>query len=171
MRRVFRFAMENDYDIVIPYAGNNKDRPEDIPKLLEAVYWGNDFVQGSRYKKGGMYGNMPAYRQLATKYIHHWIFSIVSGRHITDSTNGFRSILMSILNDERLDIDQDWLDKYELEPYLFLQAIKLGYRVTEVPVTKIYPEKGLGKYTKMKPLWGLWIILRPLLFVWLKIKS
>ena len=49
---------------------------------------------------------------------------------------------------------------YELEPYLFFKMIRLGYKVTEVPVTKIYPPHELG-YTKMKPITGWWSILRP----------
>lgn len=164
MRLVFDHVIDQGYDVIIPYAGNNKDRPEDVPVLLEAIHDGHDFVQGSRYKPGGTYGNMPFYRQLATKFVHPWIFSLVSGKRITDSTNGFRAISRKILCDDRLDLNQEWLNKYELEPYIFLKAIKLGYRVTEVPVTKIYPEKGLGKYTKMKPIWGWWSILRPLIF-------
>jgi dolichol-phosphate mannosyltransferase len=164
MRRVFRYVIDNGYDVIIPYAGNSKDRPGDIPALLLAIQHGYDFVQGSRYKPGGIYGNMPFYRQLATKFIHPWIFSLVSGKRITDSTNGFRAISRRILCDDRLNLNQEWLNKYELEPYLFLKAIKLGYRVIEIPVTKIYPEKGLGKYTKMKPIWGWWSILRPLVF-------
>ena len=171
MLRVFRFALQHNYDVVIPYAGNNKDRPDDIPVLLEAIKAGYDFVQGSRYCKGGRYGNMPHYRQLATRFVHPWIFSLVSRRRITDSTNGFRAIRTHLLADKRINLDQSWLSRYELEPYLFLKAILLGYRVKEVPVTKIYPDKGLGKYTKIKPIWGWWSILRPLIFVAFKIKD
>ena len=48
-------------------------------------------------------------------------------------------------------INDPWLDMYELEPYIFYKAIKLGYRVCEAPVTKIYPPKEIG-YTKMAPI-------------------
>jgi len=41
--------------------------------------------------------------------------------------------------------------RYELEPYLLLKTIRLGYRHGEVPVTKIYPKHELG-YTKMRRL-------------------
>ena len=73
------------------------------------------------------------------------------------------------MKDERIALDQPWLDKYELEPYLFLKAIRLGYKVKEVPVSKVYPPKELG-YTKMKPLVGWWSILRPLVYLGLGIK-
>ena len=77
---------------------------------------------------------------------------------------------LSLFADPRIDIDQEWLDRYELEPYVFFKAIRLGYRVTEVPVTKIYPDKWLG-YTKMKPITGWWSILRPVLLLGLGIRK
>ena len=45
--------------------------------------------------------------------------------------------------------------QYELEPYLYLRIIQLGYRTAEVAVTKIYPSKQMGQ-TKMKPIAGWW---------------
>jgi len=126
-------------------------------------------VQGSRYLKGGDFGNMPFYRQLATRYVHPLLFSLFVGRRFTDTTNGFRAIRLSALRDPRIDMDQPWLDRYELEPYLFFKMNRLGYKVTEVPVTKIYPPHELG-YTKMKPVTGWWSILRPVLLLGLGIK-
>ena len=75
-----------------------------------------------------------------------------------------------MLEDERIDLEQTWLDGYELEPYLYLRAARLGYRIHEVPVTKVYPPKSLGQ-TKMKPISGWWSILRPLVYVGLGIKK
>ena len=113
---------------------------------------------------------MPLYRVLATKYVHPFLFSLITGMKITDSTNGFRGMRTSILFDPRIDLNQSWLDKYELEPYLFFKAIQLGYKVKEVPVTKIYPSKEEG-YSKMKPFSGWWSILRPIVFLGLRIKQ
>jgi len=83
---------------------------------------------------------------------------------VTESTNGFRAVRTSVLSDSRLDLSQTWLRQYELEPYLYLRSIQLGYRTVEVPVTKIYPPKQAGQ-TKMKPFTGWWSILRPLVYV------
>jgi dolichol-phosphate mannosyltransferase len=171
IRTVIDYARSNGFDILVILAGNDKDRPQEIPRLLKPIIEeGYDFVQGSRYLKGGSYGNMPFYRQIATRFIHPLLFSLVTGRWITDSTNGFRAIRLSIFDDKRINIHQDWLDKYELEPYIFYKAIKLGYKVKEVPVTKIYPPKELG-YTKMKPLTGWWSITRPLIYLALGLKK
>ncbi len=170
IRKVLNYAKGQKYKAVILVAGNDKDCPDDVVKLVKAIEEGYDLVQGSRYLRGGEFDNMPFYRVIGTRFIHPWLFSLITGKGITDSTNGFRAIRLSMLNDERIDLEQDWLDKYELEPYLFYKAVKLGYKVKEVPVTKIYPPKELG-YSKMKPITGWWSILRPLFLLGLKLKK
>ncbi len=50
------------------------------------------------------------------------------------------------------------------------KAITLGYKVKEVPVTKIYPPKQFG-CTKMTPLVSWWSILRPVILLGLRIKK
>jgi dolichol-phosphate mannosyltransferase len=170
VRRILSYAKEKGYEAVFFVAGNNKDSPDDIYKLKQAMAEGFDLVQGSRYLKGGSYGRMPFYRLIATRLVHPLLFSMITGRRITDSTNGFRAVRLSILDDARIALDQDWLEHYELEPYLFYKVITLGYRYKEVPVTKIYPPKTQG-YTKMKPITGWWSILRPLVYLGLGIKK
>ena len=171
IRSAVKYARANGFDVLVILAGNDKDRPTEIPRLVKAIAEdGYDFVQGSRYRSGGACGNMPFYRRLATRLIHPGLCSLVTGRRITDSTNGFRAIRLSIFDDPRIDIDQDWLDQDQMEPYLLYQAIVLGYRFKEEPVTKIYPSKAIG-YTKMTPVIGWWSIVRPLLLLSLGLKK
>jgi dolichol-phosphate mannosyltransferase len=171
IRSAIRYAQANGFDILVILAGNDKDRPTEIPRIVAPIVAeGYDFVQGSRYLPGGDFGNMPIYRSLSTRWIHPILFSLIARRKITDSTNGFRAIRVSIFDDPRIQIDQPWLDAYELEPYIMFQAIRLGYKLKEIPVSKIYPPKELG-YTKMKPITGWWSILRPIFLLGLGIKK
>jgi dolichol-phosphate mannosyltransferase len=171
MKRVFQYSLDNGYDVLVIQAGNDKDDPLEIPSLLAPLRTdGADFVQGSRYLKGGRFGNMPAYRVLGTRIIHPFIFSLAARKRVTESTNGFRAFRTSILRDARIDWRQAWLDRYELEPYLMLKAIRLGYRHVEVAVTKIYPPHQLG-YTKMRPITGWWSIVRPVVYLGLGLKK
>ena len=165
LRTGYEYAVQRGYDVTVTIAGNNKDAPEEIPLLLDPVAEGHaDFVQGSRFlKRGASFGAMPAHRRMATR-LHPLFFSLVARRRVTESTNGFRAVRTCILADPRLDLSQSWLRQYELEPYLYLRSIQLGYRTVEVPVTKIYPPKQVGQ-TKMKPITGWWSILRPLVYV------
>lgn len=171
IRTAIKYAREQGYDCLAIMAGNDKDNPEELPRIIDPILKEEyDFIQGSRYLgANGIGGDMPFYRKLATR-MHPILMSIITGTKVTDSTNGFRAFRLSIFDDTRINIDQAWLDKYELEPYLLFKAIKLGYKFKEAPVTKIYPAKKLG-YTKMKPITGWWSILRPLIFLGLGIKK
>jgi dolichol-phosphate mannosyltransferase len=165
MKRVFEYVLANGYDVLVIHAGNDKDDPLEIPALVEPIRSGAaDFVQGSRYLGGGGFGNMPRYRVLGTRVIHPLLFSMAAGKRVTESTNGFRAFRTALLRDPRIDWRQAWLDRYELEPYLLLKAIRLGYRHVEVPVTKIYPAHALG-YTKMRPFVDWWGIIRPVVYL------
>ena len=172
IRTGIEYARAKGYDIIVIMAGNDKDNPEEIPQLLAPVIDdGYDVVQGSRYLgKVGSGGQMPFYRKLATR-LHPWVFTLLSGRHVTDTTNGFRAIRLSLFNDARINLSQQWLDTYELEPYILWKTITLGYKFREVFVTKIYPPKNLGGYTKMIPIISWWSILKPLFYLKLGLKK
>jgi len=170
IRRGFQHARQGGAWAIVVIAGNDKDEPEEIPDLVEPLVRGEaDFVQGSRFLKPQTFGDMPLYRRIATR-IHPLLFSACVRRRITESTNGFRALRASLLDDARINLDQAWLDQYELEPYLLYKAITLGYRTAEVPCTKHYPPRKTG-YTKMKPISGWWSILRPLVLLRLGLRS
>jgi len=97
-------------------------------------------------------------------------FQRLVAKRVTESTNGFRAFRTALLRDPRIDWRQPWLDRYELEPYLLLKTIRLGYRHTEVPVTKIYPPREIG-YTKMRPFVDWWSIIRPIVYVGLGLRT
>lgn len=171
MKSVFEFAIREGYDILVIQAGNDKDDPLEIPSLVRPIVSGEaDFVQGSRFLRGGRFGNMPQHRVFATRVLHPLLLSLAARKRVTESTNGFRAFRTALLRDPRIDWRQEWLDRYELEPYLLLQTIRLGYRHMEVPVTKIYPERQLG-YTKMRPFVDWWSILRPVIYLGLGIRK
>jgi len=165
MKRVFEHALAEQYDVLVIQAGNDKDDPLEIPQLLAPIAAdAADFVQGSRYLHGGRFANMPSYRVLGTRVLHPMLTSIAARKRLTESTNGFRAFRTSLLRDRRILWRQEWLDGYELEPYLLVKSIRLGYRHCEVAVSKVYPPREAG-YTKMRPLVDWWNILRPVVYL------
>jgi dolichol-phosphate mannosyltransferase len=82
----------------------------------------------------------------------------------------FRAFRTAVLKNENIKLDQRWLDRYELEPYLYYKVVEQNFKVSEVPVTKKYPLDDMG-YTKMIPFLDWWSILRPLIFLKLRIKK
>ena len=171
IRTGLKYGLAQGYDILVVMAGNDKDDPTEIPKLVAPILErGADYVQGSRYTVGGVSGKMPLHRVILTR-AYPWLVRLVTGFPITDATNGFRAIKASFLRDPRVDMDQDWLDRGELEYYLQLKALMLGFKVEEVPVRKIYPDLSAYKnYTKIKPVYDWIRNLRPIFYLTLGIK-
>lgn len=167
----FEEAEKGGFDIVVTIAGNNKDNPQEVARLLDPICDDDyDFVMGSRFLDGGGYGgDMPFYRKLATR-LHPWLMGFFCGKKLTESTNGFRAMKTAILRDKKIDLYQNWLNHYELEVYLLMKIFKLGYKTKEVPCTKIYPSKKIGR-TKMRPVLDWWKMLRPIFIVGLGLRK
>jgi len=163
IRTAIRYAIQKQYDILVPVNGTGKTPASSIPALIAPIAEGRcDFVQGSRYMAGSELTNLPLHRSIGTR-LYSALFSLFLGRRVTDGTSGFRGLRVTMLNDPRFRLDQTWLDRYELEPYLYYKSVEFGYRVAEVPVRIVYPAS--GRYTKMRVLTDWWRIVRPLFYL------
>ena len=171
IKAVVRYARANGYDILVVMAGNNKDDPAEIPRLLAPILENRaDYVQGSRFLSGGSSPHLPLFRRVAIQMLS-LLFRLYSGRSCTDLTNGFRAYRLSLFDDARIDIEQAWLDDYEYEYYVHWKAYTLGYKIAEVPVTKTYPGVKGVPYSKIRPITGWWRMLRPFILLALRLKK
>jgi dolichol-phosphate mannosyltransferase len=170
IRRGLHHALENGYEFVVVMAGNGKMQPSEIPQLLKPLEEGRaDYVQGSRYLAGGRTDHLPRFRRFAIP-VFTWIVRTATGFKGTDVTCGFRAYRTALLRDPQVNVDQDWLDRYELEYYLHYKAIRLGWRMAEAPVAMLYPESGKN-YSKIKPFVSWWQMVRPWVFLMLGLKK
>jgi dolichol-phosphate mannosyltransferase len=162
-------ARRDSFPLVVVMAGNGKDDPREIPRLLKPILEENyDYIQGSRYLEGGTAGNLPFARRIGIKAFT-FLWSMLLRRKLTDVTNGFRAYKVSLFDDPKINIWQTWLSTYELEYYIHFWILKLKYRFIEVPVSKIYPSK--KKYSKIRPFLDWWPIVKPLFVLLLRIKK
>ena len=169
IRTGIKYAQDNNYDIIVVMAGDDQDLPSEMVNVLTPIIEGNaDFVQGSRRLNQLKVVNISLFRRVTTKFFS-LLFSIFTGYPCTDGTNGYRAFTVEFSKDKGMNLDQSWLNKYELEPYLLYHAAKLKYRLKEVQVTKVY-HKGKS-YSKMIPIISWWSILRPLIFLRFGIKK
>lgn len=136
------WALERGYKGIITIDGNNKDSIEDVPKFIEKLEEGYDFVQGSRFIKGGKAINTPLIRLISVKGIHAPVISMTAHHRFTDTTNAFRGYSARYLRDERVQPLRDVFMTYELLAYLSVRATQIGMKACEVPVTRAYPAKG-----------------------------
>lgn len=139
LRCGYAFALDQGYEGIVTIDGNDKDDPEAIPRFIEALEDGVDFVQASRFLSGGVAVNTPKSRDIAIRYIHAPCLSFASGFKWTDTTQGFRAYSRRMLLDPNISIFRDVFDTYELLVYLSYRAPKLRYLCRELPSIRLYP--------------------------------
>ena len=140
LRCAYAFVLDEGYTGIVTIDGNDKDDPDAIPRFIEAIEQGYDFVQASRFLAGGVAENAPKSRDFAIRFIHAPMLSLASGFHWTDTTQGFRAYSRAMLLDPRVAPFRDEFTTYELLAYLSYRVPKLGYRCVELPTVRRYPK-------------------------------
>jgi dolichol-phosphate mannosyltransferase len=144
-------------------SGDDQHEPCEMLGALDALLAADaDYLQGSRWMAGGHVLGNTGGRGFGTR-VYSVAFSVLAGRRITDATNGFRIFRSSILDHPTVNIDQSWLDSYDLEPYVLFKAIRGRYRVIEHPCTVVYHAS--EGYTKMRGIKDWWRLFRPALLL------
>jgi dolichol-phosphate mannosyltransferase len=162
-------ARKNSFSLVAVMAGNGKDDPRQIARLLKPIFEEDyDYIQGSRYLEGGEAGNLPFARRFGIRAFT-FLWSVLLRKKLTDVTNGFRAYRVSLFDDPKINIWQAWLSTYELEYYIHFWVLRLKYKFGEVAVSKIYPSK--KKYSKIRPFLDWWPIIKPLFYLLLRIRK
>ena len=171
IREGIEYALGKGYDVVVVMAGNNKDDPREIPRLLTPILEGDyDYVQGSRFLPGGKCVKNPFMRGVFSR-LFPFFWTLLTNVRCTDVTNGFRAYKLKIFSDKRINVWQDWLHSYELEYYIHYKVLTLGYKTKEVPVSKVYPYRHKGGYSNISPLRDWWKIVGPLVYLKIGVKD
>ena len=123
------FASANA-DFVLFIDGDGQDDPADIPRLLQPMTQGADFVIGSRWLGVLRDGAISETNFLVSDMITRLI-NLLYNSNITDSQAGFRCVRKRKL--EKLKFSARG---YDIETEMLLKAIKHKLRIVEVPVTR-----------------------------------
>ena len=153
------WALQQGYEGVLTIDGNNKDSIENVPRFLQKLQEGYDYVQGSRFVRGGLAVNTPFVRLAAVRLIHAPVTSLAAGQRLTDTTNAYRAYSRRYLEHPQVQPLREVFAGYELLAYLSTRASRLGLQVCEVPVARVYP-RGEATPTKIKGLRGNADLLR-----------
>ncbi|MBC7458995.1 MAG: glycosyltransferase family 2 protein [Bdellovibrionaceae bacterium] len=161
LRCAYAFALNEGYEGIITIDGNDKDDPATIPNFVDALNLGYDFVQASRFLKGGVAVNTPLVRNFAIRMIHAPLLSLFSGFKWTDTTQGYRAYSRKMLLDDKIKPFRNMFTSYELLAYLSYRVPKLGYRCMEIATSRIYP---MGEVpTKISSLSGNFTVFKILI--------
>lgn len=158
------YAIREGYEGAITIDGNGKDGVDAIPRFVEALKNGFDLVQGSRFMKGGSHRNTPPLRLIGVRMILVPITFLGCGIWYTDPTNAFRGMSRRLLIDPRVQPIRKEFIRFHLQHYLIYRAARLGFRVTQIPVARVYPDDGFVP-TKIHGLRGNAAVLTDLIRV------
>lgn len=160
----FAFAMDEGYQGVVTIDGNGKDGTDTLHLFAKELDEGWDYVQGSRFIKGGESINTPWTRTFLIRFVHAPWMSFICWKIYTDSTNGYRGISRKFLTDERVKMYSHDYKDYELPFYMAWAINKYGYRTKEIPVRRAYPDNGFIP-TKIVGFRRRWEMLKPLIML------
>lgn len=138
LRMAFSYALKQGYEGIMQIDGNNKDGVEAIVDFIKALDEGFDYVQGSRFIKGGQAINTPPMRYFAVRFLASPVLSLGAGYWYTDVTNGFRGYSSKYLLHPKVKPFREIFVNYELNMYLTVRANQLGLKIKEIPVERKY---------------------------------
>jgi glycosyltransferase involved in cell wall biosynthesis len=157
LRCGYAWILLEGYEGVITIDGNGKDGVETIPAFAAALVEGYGYVQASRFAPGGRSENTPLLRLLAIRLLHAPLLSLAARKWLTDTTQGYRAYSSRYLLHPDVQPFRDAFVRYELLAYLTVRASQLGFKVKELPTSRIYPkdEKAPTKISGFGALAGL----------------
>lgn len=164
LRMAYGWCLREGYSGIVTMDGNGKDGVDGVERMIAKLSDGYDIVQGSRYRPGGAAINTPLDRHFANRLIHAPLCSLGAGFRYTDTTNGFRGYSARYLRDPRVAPFRNIFQRYSLLFYLTMRGPRLGYRTTEIGVTRAYPANE-NTPTKIAGVRGKLALLKELLDV------
>jgi len=158
--RGFKHALKSlKADVVVEMDADFSHRPDELPKLVEQIDKGADFVIGSRYIRGGRVPkNWNFLRKANSRWGNRFARYLAGIDGVRDCTSGFRAIRRQVL--EKIDLDALKVRGYSFQMNLLYKAFVAGAKIKEVPID--FQERTWG-HTKI----GLSDIIE---FIWNSVK-
>jgi dolichol-phosphate mannosyltransferase len=135
----FKWAIQKKYDFIFEMDADFSHPTKDLIYLKQACINGADVAIGSRYITGVNVVNWPMNRVLMSYYASSYV-RFVTGMTIRDTTAGFKCYKRKVL--ETINLDKIRFRGYAFQIEMKFTAVKLGFKVVEVPI--IFIDRTIG---------------------------
>lgn len=132
-------------DILMVQDGDLEYDPRDYPKLLEPIVRGEaKIVYGSRFKPGARQGikEMKWANWLANRWLT-WTANLLYSAHLTDEATAYKAFAREVIEAIGLKCV-----RFEFCPEITAKARRLGYTISEVPIS--YNPRGITEGKKIR---------------------
>ncbi len=131
-------------DAVMEMDADFSHKPEDVPRMIEAVDQGADFVIGSRYVPGGKIPEDWTFlRRMNSKWGNVFARYVAGMYTVRDCTAGFRAIRAELI--KKIDLDALKVRGYAFQISLLHEALMNHAVVRELPVEFVDRKRGQTK--------------------------
>lgn len=132
----YLYGYRNGYDVAVQFDGDGQHDASYLEQMAEALAkTGSDMIIGSRFiEKEGFQSS--GLRRIGIRYFSVLI-QLMTGKKVTDPTSGMRMV-----NRDVMKIYADNYPKDYPEPESVVAILRMGKRVTEIPVVMREREKG-----------------------------
>ena len=135
----FKWALNKGYRYIFEMDADFSHNPADLIRLYEACKNGAGLAIGSRYVKGGAVENWPTNRIALSKGASLYT-KIITWMPVNDPTAGFVCYRREVL--EAINLDGISFVGYAFQIEMKFATWKLGFKITEVPIT--FKDRKLG---------------------------
>lgn len=136
-------------DIIVMLDADGSMAPEEIPRFIEPLLNGYDFVKGSRFMPGGGTADMSTHRKFG-----NWVFTTLTNIfyrcRYTDLCYGYNAFWKKSF--EKVMFKGDG---FEVETEINIKIKKAGLKVTEVPSFEAERLNGNGNLHSLKDGWRI----------------
>ena len=143
----FKRAIADGANYIIQMDADFSHQPKYIPEMLAQIEQGADMVMGSRFVKGGSVDpSWSLYRKLLSVWANRIYVPTILRIPIRDATGGYRLWRRETLIG--LDLNRIQSNGYVFQVEMVYSTLKLGFKVTEIPIH--FPDRERGE-SKMNP--------------------
>ncbi len=145
-------------DIIVTMDADGSNDPREIPRMLQALLEGADFVKGSRFAPGGGTTDMPRHRKIGNRVLGGIANFLFNGMY-TDLCYGYHAFWRHALP----TIQSVDAAGFEIDTAIYIRVLRHRLRVTETPSFEGYRFHGIGK---LQTIPDGWRVLRTILHEW-----
>jgi glycosyltransferase involved in cell wall biosynthesis len=136
-------------DIIVTLDADGSMDPEEIPRFVDPLLDGHNYVKGSRFIKGGGSDDMPASRIFGNK-VFVFLVNLLYGGRYTDLCYGYTAFSRHVFDGVEITSDG-----FEIETELNIKALKTNLRITEVPSYEAARLSGQGYLRSFRDGWRI----------------
>ncbi|MFW6110401.1 MAG: polyprenol monophosphomannose synthase [Patescibacteria group bacterium] len=144
-------------DVVVTMDADFSHSPQDVPRLIQKLEEGSDFVIGSRYVEGGSIPSEWGLHRKILSFFGNVVARVLGVWRVHDQTPAFRAIRSDVLEKTNL---KNMPDGYAFQIALVCRANDAGARFAEVPIHFVDRTEGQSKMPARTIFETLWFLIK-----------